>query len=163
MSWTDERCDMLRTLYAEGLSAGQVGFELGVTRNAVIGKVNRLGLTRASHPSSSPRKFHPKHRPVRTEKFKPHVRLAEPPPEPQPMVEISDDDIPIEQRRTLLQLEARHCRWPCGRPGTPDFFFCGSPTADFPSVPYCPAHAARAFAGRGRAYDRYPAWGRGRA
>jgi len=62
MSWTDERVELLRKLWNQGLSASQIATELnhGITRNAVIGKVHRLGLSgRAktpSTPSSRPRK-----------------------------------------------------------------------------------------------------------
>ena len=46
MSWTDERVERLKTLWSEGLSASQIAAELGgITRNAVIGKVHRLGLS----------------------------------------------------------------------------------------------------------------------
>src|SRR6188508_2837178 len=46
MSWTDERVELLKKLWADGLSASQIATELGnVTRNAVIGKVHRLGLS----------------------------------------------------------------------------------------------------------------------
>ena len=46
MSWTDERVDTLKRMWAEGASASQIAKELGqVTRNAVIGKVHRLGLS----------------------------------------------------------------------------------------------------------------------
>ena len=45
MSWTDERVELLKKLWADGLSASQIASKLGeVTRNAVIGKVHRLGL-----------------------------------------------------------------------------------------------------------------------
>src|SRR3954468_15105028 len=56
MSWTDERVEMLKKLWAEGLSASQIAAELGgITRNAVIGKVHRLGLSGpAKAPSSAP-------------------------------------------------------------------------------------------------------------
>src|SRR5471030_861431 len=55
MSWTDERVALLTKLWADGLSASQIAAELGgITRNAVIGKVHRLGLSgRAKSPSSS--------------------------------------------------------------------------------------------------------------
>ena len=44
--WTDERVELLKKLWADGLSASQIANELGsVTRNAVIGKVHRLGLS----------------------------------------------------------------------------------------------------------------------
>ena len=46
MAWTDDRVELLKKLWAEGLSASQIARELGeVTRNAVIGKVHRLGLS----------------------------------------------------------------------------------------------------------------------
>ena len=46
MSWTDERVELLKRMWAEGQSASQIAKELGgVTRNAVIGKVHRLGLS----------------------------------------------------------------------------------------------------------------------
>jgi GcrA cell cycle regulator len=46
MSWSDERVEKLKKMWAEGQSASQIAKELGgVTRNAVIGKVHRLGLS----------------------------------------------------------------------------------------------------------------------
>ena len=53
--WTDERVELLKKLWADGLSASRIAAELGgITRNAVIGKVHRLGLSgRAKTPSSS--------------------------------------------------------------------------------------------------------------
>ena len=55
MTWTDERVETLKKLWADGLSASQIAAELGgITRNAVIGKVHRLGLSgRAKSPSSA--------------------------------------------------------------------------------------------------------------
>lgn len=57
MSWTDERVELLRKLWNEGLSASQVAAELGtgVTRNAVIGKIHRLGLAERAKTPSAPR------------------------------------------------------------------------------------------------------------
>src|SRR5258705_12331893 len=54
-TWTDERVELLKKLWGDGLSASQIAGELGgITRNAVIGKVHRLGLSgRAKAPSSS--------------------------------------------------------------------------------------------------------------
>ena len=51
MSWTDERVGVLKKLWMDGLSASQIALELGgVTRNAVIGKVHRLGLSAVAKP-----------------------------------------------------------------------------------------------------------------
>lgn len=56
MSWTDERVEILKRLWGEGQSASQIAKELGgVTRNAVIGKVHRLGLSnRTAPPATEP-------------------------------------------------------------------------------------------------------------
>ncbi|MGK7651807.1 GcrA family cell cycle regulator [Roseovarius sp. B08] len=49
MSWSDERVELLKKMWSEGQSASQIAKELGgVTRNAVIGKVHRLGLSNRS-------------------------------------------------------------------------------------------------------------------
>src|ERR1700733_2511264 len=58
MHWTDERVELLKKLWSEGLSASAIATELGgVTRNAVIGKVHRLGLSgRAKAPAPAPQR-----------------------------------------------------------------------------------------------------------
>jgi len=54
MSWTDERVELLKKLWSDGLSASQIAAELGgITRNAVIGKVHRLGLSGRAKSTSS--------------------------------------------------------------------------------------------------------------
>ncbi|MGX1097232.1 GcrA family cell cycle regulator [Amorphus sp. MBR-141] len=66
MSWTEERVSLLEKLWAEGLSASQIAGQLGgITRNAVIGKIHRLGLSgRAKAPGASrPRKPRPASKP----------------------------------------------------------------------------------------------------
>ncbi len=56
MGWTDERVEQLKALWTEGLSASQIARVLGgVTRNAVIGKVHRLGLAGRAGPARSER------------------------------------------------------------------------------------------------------------
>lgn len=57
MGWTDERVELLRKLWLEGLSASQIAGVLGegVTRNAVIGKVHRLKLSGRAKPAAAPR------------------------------------------------------------------------------------------------------------
>ena len=55
MSWTDERVETLKKMWAEGQSASQIAKELGgVTRNAVIGKVHRLGLSNRTAEAAKP-------------------------------------------------------------------------------------------------------------
>ena len=54
MAWTDERVERLKELWAEGMTASQIASNLGgVSRNAVIGKVHRLGLSNRSGAGKS--------------------------------------------------------------------------------------------------------------
>jgi GcrA cell cycle regulator len=143
--WTDERAALLTKLWADGLSCSQIAAELGgVTRNAVIGKVYRLGLSgRAKSPSSSsprPRKARSSDvlRPIHPTRRAPAARVPAP----------SDLEIPIEQRKTLLQLTKKTCHWPIGDPGSGDFFFCGA--EPHRAYPYCSRHCRVAFQPRAR-------------
>ncbi len=82
MSWTDERVEMLMTMWSEGKSASQIAKELGgVTRNAVIGKVHRLGLSNRTQPQAeAPAPAAPD-----IETPEPAVATAAPaPPQPEP-------------------------------------------------------------------------------
>ncbi len=89
MSWTDERVETLKKMWAEGQSASQIAKELGgVTRNAVIGKVHRLGLsnrvggaghTEAEEPEVAPAPPVAAAPPPRVEPAAPRVVVAEPP------------------------------------------------------------------------------------
>ena len=55
MNWTDERVELLRKLWSEGLSASQIAAQLGgVSRNAVIGKVHRLKLSGRGRATATP-------------------------------------------------------------------------------------------------------------
>jgi GcrA cell cycle regulator len=151
MNWTDERVELLRKLWSEGLSASQIAAQLGsVTRNAVIGKVHRLGLSgRAKSPSSSvprPRKTRPAQhmmrisRPVsRGNTALAHAFEMEVEADPVPF----DNVVPMSQRKTLLELTEETCHWPVGDPGSTDFFFCGGKS--LASLPYCAHHSRIAY------------------
>ncbi|NVK34089.1 MAG: GcrA cell cycle regulator [Rhodobacteraceae bacterium] len=157
MSWTNERVELLKKLWAEGHSASQIAGELGgVTRNAVIGKVHRLGLSgRAKAPSSSPkprraRPSTPSTASSRSSSAAPKSQGAtalkmdaapasKPLPEEEPLAEL----IPISERATILTLTERTCKWPIGDPSTDDFYFCGR-TSDA-GVPYCAHHCKIAY------------------
>ncbi len=165
MSWTDERVEMLKKLWADGLSASQIAGELGgITRNAVIGKVHRLGLAgRAKSPSAAqPRARKPRthshllrvHRPsIRGNTALAHAFEIEVEPEP----EFVDNIIPLGQRRTLLELNEDTCRWPIGDPGSVDFFFCGGRT--IAGLPYCSHHSRIAYQPPNARRDRRPVRG----
>jgi GcrA cell cycle regulator len=161
MSWTDERVEQLKKLWTDGLSASQIAAELGgVTRNAVIGKVHRLGLSgRAKSPSSAaprPRKPRQTHMlRVSRGSIRGNTALAyaydlDVEAEPEPIENI----IPIGQRRTLLELNEETCRWPIGDPATQDFFFCGGKPIS--SLPYCAYHSRVAYQPPASRRDKRP-------
>ncbi len=81
MSWTDERVETLKTMWSEGKSASQIAKELGgVTRNAVIGKVHRLGLSnRVGGPDQPEDGMTQANEPILEEE------IPEPLPEPAPL------------------------------------------------------------------------------
>jgi GcrA cell cycle regulator len=88
MSWTDERVEILKKMWGEGQSASQIAKELGgVTRNAVIGKVHRLGLSNRTTAGAATAKVEPKAKaaPKPAAKAKPAEVEPEPEEEPEPV------------------------------------------------------------------------------
>ncbi len=153
MHWTDERVEMLKQLWSEGLSASQVSTEMGfVSRNAVIGKVHRLKL---------PSRGRPERQKSKPEKriFKPnagitsHVAIPEQVEVSKRVVSTPDHergeppdpeaDIPSSRHLTLFQLKEDTCKWPNGDPLTEDFDFCGNDTNY--QGPYCAYHSRLAY------------------
>ena len=149
MSWTDERVELLKKLWSDGLSASQIAAELGgITRNAVIGKVHRLGLSgRAKSASSTaprPRKARSPMMRIGRASIRGNTALAHAyEMEAEAAPELIDNVIPIGQRRTILELTEQTCRWPVGDPSTTDFFFCGGNTVT--GLPYCVHHSRVAY------------------
>jgi GcrA cell cycle regulator len=158
MSWNDERVELLSKLWLEGRSASQIATELGqgVTRNAVIGKVHRLGLsgrakiaapatTVAARPKAASKPEveagpSPEPEAVQPEIEAEVVEIVPPPaPIPQP---IADVVIPFSTRVTIMDLRESMCRWPIGDPASAEFRYCGSKAE---LGPYCMEHARLAF------------------
>lgn len=168
MSWNDERVEILKRMWLEGQSASQIAKELGgVTRNAVIGKVHRLGLSNRHLSEGEPTDAPIKPKPKAATKSKP-VRKPEPKPaaaaEPQVATSRSKEIIPANRplppqpsnhevdpaalakfheiqekalRLSLMELTEKTCKWPIGDPATENFWFCGLPV--LPGKPYCAA------------------------
>lgn len=151
ITWSDDRVEQLKKLWEAGLSASQIAAELGnVTRNAVIGKVHRLGLSgRAKSPTTSvprPRKARPAQHIIRISRpvARGNTALAqafEVEYEADPIA--FDNVVPMSQRKTLLELNEDTCHWPVGDPGSPDFFFCGGKS--LANLPYCAHHSRIAY------------------
>jgi GcrA cell cycle regulator len=149
LGWNDERVETLRKLWTDGLSASQIAKQLGgVTRNAVIGKVHRLGLAGRATPSR------PAKRPMRLARPpRPHNALSGPPrprthaaltpvpftPAPPPLDPLAQPDGSVA---SVLTLTDRMCKWPIGDPNDSGFAFCGR-EAD--CGPYCQEHAQHAY------------------
>ena len=157
-SWTDERVDLLRRLWEEGLSASQIASQLGgVSRNAVIGKVHRLGLAGRVKPNGAGQVNGRKKTGAETEA---EAALAAEPSMPEPPAVVSHRPAPdfplmpakpasepvalaMSQRVTIMDLRESMCRWPMGDPTSPDFRFCGGRAIT--SLPYCTQHAQIAY------------------
>jgi GcrA cell cycle regulator len=148
MSWTDERVELLKKLWTDGLSASQIAAELGgVTRNAVIGKVHRLGLSGRGQPTSSIKRQRRTHssgiRRVRQMISVGNLALkaeAMAEAELQPRRNVV---VPIALKLSIFQLTERTCKWPLGDPGQEDFHFCGHDSLE--NLPYCEYHAGVAY------------------
>jgi len=162
MNWTDERVELLRKLWSEGLSASQIAAQLGgVSRNAVIGKVHRLKLSSRGRAAAAP---------TRTKKTAQGGSAAKPaaratsasrhvtasigatalqaqfdaePVARQYLRPVEDVVVPISRRLQLVELTERTCKWPNGDPLSEDFHFCGNDAGE--SGPYCNYHSRIAF------------------
>jgi GcrA cell cycle regulator len=139
--WTDERVALLERLWGQGFSASQIANQLqGVSRNAVIGKIHRLGKRNGPAAGRSRAAFAAgpaRRRPAR------EVRRAAP------------AEVFARPRRPMLveepglatstTLMPHMCRWPIGDPDDASFSFCGQ-TAEG-GRPYCQGHARVAYKG----------------
>lgn len=138
--WPQERTARLRALVAQGYSARQIGVELGVTRNAVIGKAHRMGL---EYTARKPARV--------TKPRKRLIKMTRPKalPIPRPAVpEVASPNGPIG----IMELTAFTCRWPIGERSP--YRFCG--TTKPAEGPYCREHTAIAVGhstARGNSWD----------
>ncbi len=125
MVWSDDMIRRLEELWAKGTSASVIGKELGVSKNAVIGKSRRLKLP--ARPS-------------------PIVRAGE-------KKSVTGSPRMKRQRITdIIELTAHLCRWPFGNPDEEDFYFCGK--AVVPGKPYCQEHSDIAYVAKSGSRDR---------
>jgi len=143
-TWTPERLEQLRNFAGSGLSSSQIAAEIGVTRNAVIGKLHRLGLASgrpaAGGPARScpPRARRPRHSPQR--EFL-HLMFAQAPSIAGNAA--ASSNVQSAQPCSLFDLARDKCRWPMGNPDAADFAFCGNEAAA--GFPYCAGHARMAY------------------
>lgn len=168
MEWTEQRIDMLRKLWGQGQTASQIATLLGgVTRNAVIGKAHRLGLTGRPSPikrdgseagaaprrksAGSQRRQQPTLAPMPA--MRPTATTAAVTESsgvqnaPRSSVETRASEPAAAKAppapRTAAQAGSKSCSWPMGDPKQPGFHFCGESAE--PGRPYCAQHCAIAY------------------
>lgn len=162
--WTDERVKLLKKLWGEGLSAHVIAQRMlgsGLSRNAVLGKVHRMGLAdrattlRGKGPKrvrKTGKGWQANSKPKATggTNGAPRVQFGNPDnwsgeaKAVEPYVEPKEElVIPVAERKTLQALTDQCCRWPIGDPQKEDFHFCGK--SKVTGLPYCEYHAKRAY------------------
>lgn len=135
MGWTDERVELLRKFWAEGLSGSQIAKQLGhITRNAVIAKAWRLGLQGRDKASKPSRVTRVPHNPPWIPRA-PKPRLL--PPQDVDPSRVIIDRFEEAGSATILTIGPQQCRWPIGDPLAVDFTLCGKPSGE---RVYCPPH-----------------------
>ena len=157
MSWTNERIELLQKLRLDGWSASRIAGELahGITRNAVIGKVYRLGLSGRAKalpsnvPASPPHHKAPRraaHRHANSPQVVGNTALALctfviEAAAPQT---VRDVVVLISEPVTIVELRESMCHWPIGDPAQSEFRFCGAKKLPVEG-PYCACHAGIAY------------------
>ncbi|MDC0539634.1 hypothetical protein OAO08_02240 [Candidatus Pelagibacter sp.] len=143
MSWNEEKVEKLKELWGKGSTASQIAEIIGgISRNAVIGKANRLNLSSKikTRNASSSQNFDnsseensSKQRGGRKSKFQSLI---------------IEKDFEPENPKKLEELDESSCKWPIGHPEEQSFYFCGrSSLKDFS---YCKLHLLYAYQPKGR-------------
>lgn len=99
MAWTEDKIKQLKKLWSKGKSTVEIAKELGISKNAVVGKVHRLDLKNRPSPIKKKEGIRRSVKPKKNEKM------------------------------TLMELRLNSCRWPIGDPKDANFHFCGADTA----------------------------------
>ena len=121
LQWTDDRLKKLTALWKKGLSISQMGEKLGVSRNAIAGKVHRLGLPKRQSPIYEKTKA----------MAKAEIETAEP------------ENLPLKLALRNLNWSRSRCSWPSGDPKSTAFSFCGDKVVV--GKPYCNDHCFAAY------------------
>lgn len=159
--WTTERTERLRSLVAQGASAAVIASEIGMTRNAVIGKCHRMGL-KLKASSGRPKegkpyvrkRAAPRPRPPRTTRYPTHSRAQRLVARKKTLAELfaldALCDLPADQSplaKTIFDLidNTSQCRFPVTTPAGEMQLFCACDVVE--GFPYCARHCLVAYRG----------------
>jgi GcrA cell cycle regulator len=137
-TWTPERIEQLKSCFEAGLSCRDIAVNIGVSRNAVIGKLSRLSLTRTDPGERRARRkkpVAPGERKTATQQLQMLCVVYDQQPCDAPIVSANSC--------SLLELSEQRCRWPLNTPGAEDFCFCGN--TPLGGMPYCSGHHRLAY------------------
>ena len=140
MAWTEQMVEDLKKMWHEGLTTGEIGKRLGVSKNSIVGKVHRLQLSGRPSPIKkkdeiSEEKAAPA-KPAKEEKFEPVAKMP-----------VKDSHSHCG-KTSLTDLDNHTCRWPVGDPKDENFHFCGKKVKI--GQTYCEEHANIAYVKAGK-------------
>lgn len=171
MAWTDQMVEDLKVMWKQGLTTAEIGKRLGVSKNSIVGKVHRLGLS--GRPSPIKKKEVPTEKATSTvskEKTTktvnvsktPEVTVAKVEPKTEVVIEekkaVTKDKeiekpVALECQKSnferngkavsLTELDNHTCRWPIGDPKDENFHFCGKKVRI--GQTYCDEHSLVAY------------------
>lgn len=172
-AWTDKKIEKLKKLWEKGLSTAEIGKKLDFSKNAIVGKVHRLGLSNRNSPIKTSSKtvkkeveissvikpktvekksLKTKETPVKT------IKKEETIPVKNESVKVSK--VSLKTKKTsaglsLLELTSDLCCWPIDDINSENFHFCGKKV--FKNKPYCLEHCAIAYTNSATALDEQEA------
>jgi GcrA cell cycle regulator len=126
IQWDEKRLEKLKKLWEMGLPISQIGEKLGVSRNAIAGKVHRMGLPKRQSPIAGGGKSGGSS--SRKAKTTPMLSRA---------------DLPLKLALRNITWSRSKCSWPIGDPQSTDFHFCGDDVVT--GKPYCNSHCFDAY------------------
>lgn len=160
MAWTDEMVEELRKMWKDGLTTGEIGKRLSVSKNSIVGKVHRLGLS--GRPSPIKKKEEGTSSAPKAEKKETPAKPTSKPTKeaPSPANQKAEKAAEIEKpcpkgyhlkaghKASLADLDNHTCRWPLGDPKDENFHFCGKKVRI--GQTYCEEHSAIAYVKPGK-------------
>lgn len=150
MGWTPELIKDLKKLWKKGLTTGEIGRLIGMSKNAVVGKAHRLGLESRPSPIRREKVVAPKSQKVNKADLKVAVSSVE--DQKEEVQSVLTEKMTKQAKKhikskgvKLVDLKPTSCRWPEGDPKDPDFHFCGKEA--LPGKSYCEEHSQVAYSG----------------